>query len=87
VITTIIQIIIVVIIFYFTIFKFAYRFPKHKDRLLDIFVIGFIIFLVPQFLDNTSQHYTALSIIGLAIVAYGYTLIIIYSFFEGYRSK
>jgi len=28
---------------YFTIFKFAYKFPKHKDRLLDIFVIGFII--------------------------------------------
>jgi len=82
-----IQIAIVVIISYFTMIRFAYRFPKHKDRLLDIFMIGLIVFIVPQFSGNTFPHLTELSITGLAIFGYGYILIIIYSFYQGYHGK
>ena len=83
---TVIKIAIVLTIFYSTI-KLAYRFPEHKDRLTDIFVIGLIIFFIPQLSGNTFQHYTELSAIGLAIYGYGYILIIVYSFFQGYRGK
>ncbi len=84
---TAIQIAVVLTILYFTIIKLAYRFPAHKDRLIDIFVIGLIIYFVPLLLDSTFQHYIELRIIGGAIFIYGYILLIIYSFSQGYRGK
>lgn len=83
----VIQIAVVATISYFTIIKLAHRFPEHKDRLTDILVIGLIIFFIPQLLGDSLQYYTELSAIGLAIFGYGYMLIIVYSFFQGYRGK
>jgi len=84
---TLILIVVVATISYFTIIKLAHRFPEHKDRLTDILVIGLIIFFIPQLLGDSLQYHRELSAIGLAIFGYGYILIIIYSFFQGYRGK
>ncbi len=83
----VIQIAVVATISYFTIIKLAHRFPEHKDRLTDILVIGLIIFFIPQLLGDSLLYYIELSAIGLAIFGYGYMLIIVYSFFQGYRGK
>ncbi len=81
-----IEVVLAVVVLYLTIIRQASKFPDQKDRLFDIFVIGLIIFFIPHLIDRTYQHFLELRIIGGLIFLYGFLLIIVYSFLEGYKS-
>jgi len=55
-------------------------------RIIDIMVIGLIINFVPYLSDGKSLT-SILQLIGALIFFYGFFLVIIYKFLEGYSSK
>ncbi len=83
---TVIEVVLAVAVLYFTIIRQALKFPKHKDRLFDIFAIGLIMYFTPHIMDRSYQHFIEIRIIGGLIFHYGFALLIVYSFLEGYNS-
>lgn len=70
---------------YYTTFRLAIKIPAQKHRILDLFIIGFLLFALPHIIDRSYQTLNELRIIGGLICAYSYMLLVIYSFKEGYK--
>ena len=68
---------------YYTYFSKALEISFHRDRIIDVYVIGMIIFFSPYLIRRPDPVY---QLIGGLVVLYGLILAVYYSFIQGYKS-